>query len=232
MFEIFFISYQEPNADKNWLSLKSRFPTAQRVHGVKGICQAHQVAAKKSFTRMFWVVDGDAEILDNFNFDFKLPVYGGKEYDTDCVHVWHSKNPINDLIYGYGGVKLLPTSLTKKMNISVLDMTTSISNNFKSISEVSNVTAFSTDPFNTWKSAFRECVKLSSKSINKQNDSESDFRLNTWCTVGVDRPFGKYAIDGATEGKNFGKLNIGNFDELSKINNFDWLLEKFNERQI
>ena len=47
MFEIFFISYQEPNADENWAKLKSKFPIAQRIHGVKGIHQAHIAAAKK-----------------------------------------------------------------------------------------------------------------------------------------------------------------------------------------
>ncbi len=27
---------------------------------------------------------------------------------VDCLHVWRAKNPINDLIYGVGGVKLFP----------------------------------------------------------------------------------------------------------------------------
>ena len=66
MYDIIFVSYNEPNADKNYAALKSRFPTAKRVDGVKGIHQAHIAAAKKAFTKMFWVVDGDAEILDSF----------------------------------------------------------------------------------------------------------------------------------------------------------------------
>ena len=61
MFDIIFISYQEPNADKNFKHLLSRFPIAQRVHGIKGIHQAHIEAAKKALTKMFWVVDGDAK---------------------------------------------------------------------------------------------------------------------------------------------------------------------------
>ena len=31
-------------------------------------------------------------------------------------HVWRSKNPVNELVYGYGGVKLLPTKLTLDMD--------------------------------------------------------------------------------------------------------------------
>ena len=37
-------------------------------------------------------------------FDFK---YTTKE--KDMVHVYRCMNPINDLVYGYGGVKLFPT---------------------------------------------------------------------------------------------------------------------------
>ena len=99
MFDIFFISYQEPNADVNFAILQDRFPIAQRVHGVKGIHQAHKEAAKKALTKMFYVVDGDALVEDDFNFDYEVP-----QKDMNAVHVWRSKNPVNELVYGYGGV--------------------------------------------------------------------------------------------------------------------------------
>ena len=169
MYDIIFISYNEPNADINFENLKSRFPYAQRVNGIKGIHQAHIAAARKAFTKMFWVVDADAEILDTFNFDYIV-----SEYDLENVHVWRSRNPVNDLEYGYGCVKLLPKRLTQNMDISKPDMTTSISSLFKAMPEVSNITAFNTDPFNTWKSAFRECCKLASKTIERQNDEETN----------------------------------------------------------
>lgn len=56
MYDIVFISYQELNADENYAALKERFPMVKRVHGVKGIHQAHITAAKKCFTKMFWAV--------------------------------------------------------------------------------------------------------------------------------------------------------------------------------
>ena len=34
MFDIIFISYQEPNAEENFKQLQNRFPIAQRVHGI------------------------------------------------------------------------------------------------------------------------------------------------------------------------------------------------------
>jgi hypothetical protein len=221
-YDIIFISYNEPQADENFARLKARFPYAQRVQGIKGIHQAHIAAAKKAFTKMFWVVDADAQILDTFNFDHVV-----SEYDLENVHVWRSRNPINDLEYGYGGVKLLPKSLTQNMDTSKPDMTTSISSLFKAIPEISNVTAFNVDAFNTWKSAFRECVKLASKTIDRQDDTDTNYRLNVWCTRGLDRPFGREAIEGAVQGKQYGLENKDNNESLKMINDFDWLRERF-----
>jgi hypothetical protein len=221
-YDIIFISYNEPQADENFARLKARFPYAQRVQGIKGIHQAHIAAAKKAFTKMFWVVDADAQILDTFNFDHVV-----SEYDLENVHVWRSRNPINDLEYGYGGVKLLPKSLTQNMDTSRPDMTTSISSLFKAMPEISNVTAFNVDAFNTWKSAFRECVKLASKTIDRQDDTDTNYRLNVWCTRGLDRPFGREAIEGAVQGKQYGLENKDNNEALKMINDFDWLRERF-----
>ena len=219
MYDIIFISYNEPHADNNWNNLKTRFPYAKRVNGIKGIHQAHIEAAKIANTNMFWVVDADAIIVDNFDFSY-VPSIDEQTY----VHVYTSINPINDLQYGYGGVKLLPKELTINMNVNNTDMTTSISKNFKLMDEISNITAFNTGPFETWKSAFRECAKLASKIIVRQNEEETNERLETWTTVGHDREFGEYAIRGARAGMEFG-LSSGN--DIQLINDFEWLKEKF-----
>ena len=224
MYDIFFISYKEPNADENYGKLITRFPTAQRIHGVKGIHQAHIAAAQRSFTKMFYVVDGDAVIVDEFAFEHTV-----HDAELTFVHVWRCKNPVNGLIYGYGGVKLLPKKETIAMDVNRPDMTTSISKNFKAVQKLSNITAFNIDPYNTWRSAFRECAKLSSKNIDRQKDSETLQRLNVWCTVGEDKPFGKYALEGAIAGKKYGKDNKSNLEALKKINDFDWLESRFTQ---
>lgn len=221
MYDIVFISYEEANAEENWKRLKSRFPFSKRVHGVKGIHQAHITAAKKCLTDMIWIVDGDAVLLDSFNFDYKTK-------DKTYVHVWRSQNPINNLVYGNGGVKLFPRQMTIDMDISKPDMTTSISTNFRKMDEISNINAFNTDPFNTWKSAFRECCKLASKVIDRQKNDETEQRLNAWCTIGQDKPLGEYAIAGAKEGAKYGAANVGNIEALKMINDFSWLEERYN----
>jgi hypothetical protein len=226
-FDIIFISYQEPNADENWEKLKNRFPWAKRIHGVKGIHQAHKAAAEISNTCMFWTVDGDAIIDDEFNFEYHVPVW-----DRKNVYVWKSQNPINDLVYGYGGVKLLPKQSVLDMGLDSVDMTTSISDSFNSMPTVSNITSFNTDPFNTWKSAFRECVKLSSKTIDGQVDNETQERLDVWCSVGEDKLFGSYAIAGARYGREFGERFQNDKIMLSKINDWQWLTDEFNKHRV
>jgi hypothetical protein len=226
MYDIIFICYNEPNAHKNFSILKEKFPLIKKIEGVKGIHQAHIAAAKKAMTKMFWVVDADAIVLDTFKFDYEVT-----EWDLECVHVWRSQNPVNDLEYGYGGVKLLPKKLTIEMDTSKPDMTTSISNKFKAMASVSNITEFNTDAFSSWRSAFRECVKLSSHIIDRQDDAETLQRLITWCTVGEDRPWGIYAIAGALDGNEYGKKNASNLEALSKINDFDWLSQRFQQTQ-
>lgn len=221
MYDIFFISFFEPNAEKNWRKLKKRFPLAKRILNVDGIHNAHVAAAKKSLTKMFWVVDADAEIVDDFDFSYKV-----SEWNLTTVHVWKSRNPVNGLEYGYGGIKLLPKFKTMQVDTSTVDFTTSVSDNFQIIDQVSNVTQFNTDSFNAWKSAFRECAKLASKIITRQNDEETEHRLNVWCTQGAENAFGKDTIMGAIAGKNFANSHS---QDLAKINNWAWLQHEFSK---
>lgn len=227
MYDIVFISYNESNAEDNWNLLKSKMPNALRLHGIKGIHAAHATAAAMVSTEMFYVVDGDAEILDTFNFDYCVA-----NDKTQHVHVFRAKNPVNDLVYGYGAVKLLPTKdvLSVVNNVHNPDVTTSINRRYEVVHTISNITRFNTSEFNTWRSAFRECAKLSSKVIPDQVDAETEHRLNVWCNVGNDRPFGDLAIFGAQAGRNFGLTYNNNIDRMMMINNVNamrMLYEKY-----
>lgn len=224
LFDVVFISFNEENAEENYKKLLLKCPTAKRVHGVVGIHNAHIQAAEITTTPMIWIVDGDAVIEDDFDFAYQPP-----KWDFNTVHVWRSKNPVNGLTYGYGGVKLFPRELTLNMDTSLPDMTTSISKNFKPMQQVSNITQFNTSPFAAWKSAFRECVKLSSKVISRQKDAETYERLSTWQSVGVDQMYGQYALAGASMGTKYGEAHRDDIEKLKKINDFAWLEEVFND---
>lgn len=222
-YDIIFLSYDETTADYNYGQLLKRFPKAKRVHGVKGILNAHRAAANISETIMFYAVDADAVIDASFEFNF-VPDR------TDGVYVWRSINPINNLTYGYGGVKLFPTSAVQEYSNLPIDFTTSVSKYFVPIPIISNITKFNSDPFSTWRSAFRECTKLSSKLIHNQHNNETEMRLNIWCTQGADKEFGEYAIKGAIAGKEYGMVHKDQPDMLGLINDYNWLKTKFDQQ--
>jgi hypothetical protein len=223
-FDVVFISYNEPNAEANWYRVLELCPTAKRVKNVKGIFEAHKRAAEIATTDMFYVVDGDAELVDNWKFDYKPTVF-----DLDCVHLWTSINPINDLEYGWGGVKLFPRRLLLDAETWKVDLTTGLGK-LKYINKVSNVTSFNSDEFGTWRSAFRECAKLSS-SLHQgtTTHSETEERLRVWTTVGKDRRYGEYALHGAALGKQYGLDNFNNLDALKLINNYEWMKNEFDK---
>lgn len=228
MYDIVFISYKEPNAEINWKALDDRFQgRTRRLHGVKGIHRAHWVAAHMVNTEMFYVVDADAVIMPDFHFNHTVP-----DDQKDHVFVFRAKNPVNDLIYGYGAVKLLPTKNVISMDLSNIkpDMTSSLPNSkYHVVHELSNITQFNTDPFNSWRSAFRECSKLSSKVIDNQKDSETEQRLDSWCNLGADRLNGIWTIKGARAGRAFGSSNKGDLTALSNINDMEWMVSRFEQ---
>jgi len=232
LLDVIQISYDEAEADENFAILQYYAPHAKRVQGVKGIFNAHQAAAKIAETSHFYVIDADAIIEEDFNFKFK-PMANKLEYDhipqTDCVYVWRSRNPVNDLVYGYGGVKLFPRRALITAKDWRVDMTTSIGCTFVPKFQVSNITAFNTTPFDTWKSAFRECTKLASSIIENGDNIDNEYRLDIWCTRGESRPYGEYSIMGANQGREFGTYYRNNPGVLNKINDFTWLRETFNQ---
>lgn len=230
MLDVFFLSYDEPFADDNFEILQMFAPNAKRVHGVKGIFDAHQECARQSKTQHFYVIDADAVIEEEFNFKF-TPQSDRFIYETipetECVFVWRSRNPVNDLLYGYGGAKLFPKQKLLTAENWKVDMTTTIGATFVPKFQISNITAFNTDPYNAWKSAFRECAKLSSAIIPHSDNTDNEYRLKVWCERGAKRPFGEYAIQGALQGKEFGERYKDKLSILNKINDFEWLKEIF-----
>ena len=225
MFDIIYMSYQESNADENWQKLVDRFPWAQRVHGVKGLVNAHIECAKVSRTSMYWHVEADTIVNDDFNF-----TYRPDKWNRDVVHVWRAENPVNGLTYGNNGIKLFPTEKVLALEGKIVtDFTTSVSDKFKAVQVVASTGSADTDAYNTWKSAFRECVKLASRAINRQDNIETDKRLDIWCKE-AKGTFAEYALNGAKAGRAYGVANSNKPDNLRKINDFDWLKEQFNAR--
>lgn len=222
MFDVVFISYDEPNADENWFKLLEQAPYAIRVHGIKGIPNAHIEAARQVSTSHFFCVDADNIVDDNFSFDIESYIIFNRR--DDRVHVWGCRNPVNGLDYGYGGVKFFPTEHVRDIEDYSIDFCTSVAaalGGFKFHDEVVSTTHFNTSPYNAWKSGFRECAKLSSSIIANQDDEETQNRLVVWTNTGMGAEYGDYTIAGARMGFAFSN------EQLDVINDFSWCKEKF-----
>jgi len=240
MLDIIFLTNGEPFADDHWEILFRRFPHAKRVSGVTGFLEAHLACAAASSTQYFYVVDADAVITANFNFDFvprDTEQWPGVAENT-CIHIWHSQNPVNGLVYGYGGVKLFSKAIfanymaTRETAIYV-DMTCALGAPIIVHPELSNMTYYNYDPFTTWRSAFREATKLKSNILKNPDDFDSISRLHIWTTIGDLNQYGEYSIQGALDGASFKYLPIINSDQatgiinISAINDIEFLKELY-----
>ena len=221
IFDIIFISYDEENADENFEKLLEIAPHAQRVHGVKGIAQAHIAASKLVSTSHFYTVDADNIVNDDFDWE-KVTFF---QNNDQRVHVWPCLNPVNGLRYGYGGVKLWPTNHIENIKEYSIDFTTSVATHgFKLHADVASITHYNITSFNAWKSGFREATKLASGVMS---DKRTAKRLEIWTSVGRDAEFGNECIAGARAGQLFAIEHGDEPENIAKINDFDWLFERF-----
>jgi hypothetical protein len=227
MLDIIFISYDEPNADRNWQNLRKRFPHAKRVHGVKGIANAHIDAAKKASTTFFYVVDADAEILDTFKFEYKPT-----EHEAEYVHIWNAFNPAIGMDYGYGGVKLFSKKFFANVTTQ-LDFSTTLAKGIKLMPEIACVTKFNSDPFRAYRGAFREAAKLyvttQNTDIPKKEVDEARSRLSAWAEPLRRCEFRAHVEAGARRGLYEAKQQNASKDGLMFINDHDLLNRLFAE---
>jgi len=100
----FYISYDEPFADKHYSLLRLRVPQAQHLRGIKGVHNVVYKAAELSETTKFFVLDADGVLCSDF--DISIPPEA-TEYSTI---VWRARNGALGLEYGLGGLKLYDAS--------------------------------------------------------------------------------------------------------------------------
>jgi hypothetical protein len=219
--DLIFLSYDEPYAEEHWKHLRKLYPYAQRVHGVKGILNAHKRCDSIAKTNAYYVVDGDEYILENFDFN-STP----SEFPRGFYYMWMTRNAVNGLEYPNGGVKLFPKGIFNRIDEYGVDLFVTLPH--KLVREVASLNRFNASPFSSWRAGFRECVQIASRHSEKMNIKIGIYLLNVWCNIGSDRPFGEWCIRGARAGRRYGMENIGNAEAVELMNNYDWLRERFN----
>lgn len=233
--EKFFLNFDDPNVENNFLRSKEKIKDLQKVSSDKSIKQSHHLCAARSFTDQFMVMDADCYLLDTFDlFD---DVYSNV-VDQNKVYIFRAKNPVNDLEYGHGGIKVFQRKFFN--DESVVDFSTSFKDRIVSVKKTLNIHQFNSSPFHAWRTAFRECVKLSSNLILSHSDQLMDYeikkqkeiteyRLTMWCEKFNDVEFVEYVKLGATHGRDYGLQNKDDFESLMLINNFKWLSDQYDK---
>ena len=220
--EKFFLNYDDSNAEENFVKAKTVLPTIQRLNTITSIAESHKACALKSFTDQFMVVDSD-----NYLLDFSLNDVYDSVKEKNKIYVFRSKNPVNDLEYGHGGVKVFQRSLF--VDKDVIDFTTSFNGHIHIVKKVLSIHKFNSTPFQAWRTAVRECAKLSSGIIPNRNNSEDEYRLDIWCSKFNNVENAEFVESGAKFGREFGNANKDRPLILKKINDFNWLKDKYEQ---
>ena len=235
--DIIFLSYDEPNAEKNYSDLLRKVPWAKRVHGVKGSDAAHKACAAKSDTEYFITVDAD-NIVD--------PLFLGIEVDldelgltTEHVFSWCGRVHVNGLMYGNGGLKMWTRKFVNEMrtheNSDPNDekglVEFCFNDRYYQFNQNYSESFTNATPFQAWRAGFREGVKMSLDQGSKVSDIKSVWwqnyhRLLIWCNVGADVVNGQWSMLGAREGCY--KSMCTDWD-YANVRDFEWLTVHWGE---
>lgn len=215
LFAIFMLQHDEANAEHNWEALLDQHPIARREYSTGNIRKSHEKLAKLSHTQLFAVVDADCYLTKPF-------LMAGQEHNYTRVNVWKVKNPINGLVYGHGGPKLFGKHLFNASS-SPVDMTLSLTNHVQVMDDVVGEHRFNWSGFATYRTAFREAVKLS-----MSKDPEAQERLRIWCEEANKKvPYAMLCLEGAQQGFTFAKST--DFDP-HKINDYGWIEDLYQKK--
>lgn len=237
MLDVFYLTYDNDFSKRNFDRIKGKLGDDQtliNVHGVKGIYNAHAECANWSDTDHFFVIDGDAWLADDFDLSYvpsdEIDVYPGVP-QSRCIHVWRALNPVINMVYGYGGVKLLHKDLFDRDDSeTIVDMSTTIAKSdrpYWAVPEVSCTTRYNTTPFDTWKGAFREVAKL--KSGEMTHGAEE--KLQAWLSPVTTENFYEYTVSGVKYGLAYATQYGKDKERMARLNDYEWLREQFNKSQ-
>ena len=243
-YDIIYLSYDEPNAEKNYADLLTKVPWAKRVHGVEGSDAAHKACAKLSETPRFITVDGDNTVHPKF---LEQEIDFDEHTDLEnCVISWCGKNAINGLMYGNGGLKCWPKEFVLNMRThenadpdnphAQVDFCWDLKyiQQNSCYSDVWN----NYTPQQAWRAGFREGVKMAlDRGVKPTKEQflnghwKNLHRLWIWLMVGSDVENGLWAIYGARQGlfmtmcTDWDYVNVRDFEYLNDM----WQHEKEKE---
>jgi len=186
-------------------------PRVKWVRGVNGRTAAYQEAARRSQTPWFFAVFAKLEVNPAFDFNWS-PDY----WQEPKHYIFNSVNPVNGLEYGHQGIIAYNKRLVLENNNPGLDFT--LSQAHEVVPLQSGVAHFNQSEWMTWRTAFREVLKLK-QFLDTEPTLETEHRLNVWCTV-AHGDFGEWSLKGANDAVAYYNSVRGNYNQL--MLSFDW----------
>jgi hypothetical protein len=222
--DIVFVSNGELVAEQNYEHL-SEFTRGlsnkiHRVDGINGRTEALHAAAQCSETPWFFCVP--AKLFVNKKFDWN---YQADRMQMPKHYIFNALNPVNDLYYGHQSMVLYNKNLILGNKGVGLDFT--LDSPHMSVELNSGIVVGDTDDHSTWRTAFREAVKL--KKYSENGDEVAKQRLDIWTTVGKGT-YGDWSIKGALDGLEFYDEVAGDLAQLRQSYYWDWLKTRFESK--
>ena len=219
--DIVFLSNGETGADENYEHLlRTTHGLANRVtrvDGVNGRVQAYHAAAEASNTPWMFTVFAKLKVSNKFDWNWQPD-----RLQIPKHYVFHAKNPVNGLVYGHQAMIAYNKKLTLANTGKGLDFT--MDDEHEVVELLSGTANFNTDEWSTWRTAFREALKLRANT-----DEVSKNRLEFWLTVGSGK-FSQYSMDGAADAVQYYEEVNGDFDKLKLSYEWEWLRSYFNHK--
>lgn len=211
--DIVFIDNGEPNADYNYLQLP-HVGISNKIHrssGVTGRVAAYQAAAELSTTPWFFAVFAKLEVDSNINW-FWQP----DRLQEPKHYIFHARNPCNGLIYGHQAMIAYNKKLVLNNPGVGLDFT--LDSAHEVVPMLSGTAHYNETPWMTWRTAFREVLKLRASLP----DVENEYRINRWCTSNESKN-SHWSSIGAHDALEYYESVDGDFDAIKKSYDWAWL---------
>jgi hypothetical protein len=219
--DIVFISNGEPNEELMYHHTKYMTNSAVKwIRGINGRVAAYQAAAQASSTPWFFAVFAKLEVAgSSFPWHDWQPDY----WQEPKHYIFNARNPVNALEYGHQGMIAYNKQLVLENNNPGIDFT--LSQAHESVPLLSGVAKFNQDPWMTWRTAFREVVKLK-HFMSVQPTVETEHRLNVWLTI-AQGDHATWCLRGAADAVDYYAEVGGDYNLLMLSFDWAWLQTRF-----
>ena len=216
--DIMFVSNGETGEQRRYDRLRQvAGRTVEWVRGINGRENALRRAAELSTTEWFFCFPGKLYADSQFDFNFQP----NRSYEPKH-YIFYAENPLNGLVYGHQAAVCYNRQLVLDTIDYGLDFTMSKPHDI--VPTISGIAEYNSDDIMTWRTAFREAIKL---SIDESDESKA--RLNTWRSF-ARGSYAEWSLIGAEDGVRYAE-SVNNLPgELMKSFEWSWLNQLFENK--